>query len=697
MRRIGLLILLIAAVTGCAAAPEITATPTETPTITPLPTQTPPPEPTPLPSVLELTRATDPSQQAFLSVVHAAFDVPIFDVYVERLAIATNLNFGQFTQPSGIVAGDYFLRVVPNGVRPDAGEILYETPIALKGGDSLLLIFSGQPNNMLMSYFQMPLDPLDAEQSRVTIIHALPDGPEITVQQNGVPLTSPIPFGSAGFPIVLPPGETTLELQSGGSTLLAHPINLVERFSYILVIAGSTSDLETLRVIETRSSVPGRANIRAMNAASAIGPVDIYLDDLALAANLDYTRVSNRQGMAAQVYTVRVFPAGADRDAMEPLLRDQLVANNDDFITLLLTGSAQNLRLIVHREDRSLLAPDYARVTFANTLEQVSSARIETQVSILDEIGELGYGQPPRSIDLTAGTYRFVWMRMENGHTTEAVEIANDVVLEPGFSYLYPMTGRLDAPPIILGDNIGIDPGLGDLPEGQLPTPTPDIPTQVRFINAIKGGLPFDAIVDGQTLTAGLSYGSSSTPINIDPGDHTIEIRSSSQTLVSLDTALEVSRPYAIIAFGFGTDPVELLIVDDSGIFQSGEPPHFRIINLTMAAELKLSLAVSRAESAASSTTIFSESPGSEIFRRSFSYGIDPIRNVDDTVGRAYSNVALAPIGPHDVHVVDTGLSMIAASYRQLDLQPGVHYDIIAFQNLDTMLVEGFAVRYPGA
>ncbi len=694
MRRICLTIILLAILTGCATAPEAVATPTVTPTIAPSPTRTPPPEPTALPSVLELTRATDPSQQAFLSVVHAAFEVPIFDVYVERLAIATNLSFGQYTQPSGIVAGDYFLRVVPNGVRPDAGEVLYETPITLKGGDSLLLIFSGPPDALLMSYFQQPLEPLDGSQSRVTIIHALPAGPEITVQQAGVPLTSPIPFGSAGFPIILAPGDTTLQLQSGDTTLLDYSLNLLERSSYVLIIAGNASDLETLTVIESRNSVPGRANMRAINAAAALGPVDIYLDGEILANTLDFTRASDRQFKAAQVYSVSVFPAGADRTSVEPLLIDQVVANNDDYIDLLLMGSAQNLRVVTHREDRSLLTPGDARVSFANTLEQVPSARIETQSEILEEIGGVSYGQPPRSTDLSAGLYRFVWVQLDGNTPTDAVEIATDIELQPGFSYLYLMTGRFGDPPIIFGDNIGIDSNLAELPAGELPTPTPEIPTQVRFINAIKGGLPVDVLVDEQTLTSGLSYGNASAITGISPGDHTIEIRSAGQTLVSLQTPLEVSTPYTIVVFGFGTEPVELLLVDDSDLFQGGDPPHVRVINLTMAGELVLGLATSRAEGINPETTIFSESPQSESFRRSFAYGIDRLGTLNETTGRAASNVALAPLGPHDVHAVDTRLEMIAASFRQIDFQPSAHYDIIAFQNLDTMLVEGFAVRY---
>jgi hypothetical protein len=694
MRWICLLALLVvAACTPASIAP--TVTPTLVPTATPTATSTPLPQPTPLPRVLELTRATDPSQQAFLSVVHAAFDAPTFDVYVERLAIGANLSFGQHTQPSAIVAGDYFLRVVPNGVRPDAGNILYETQLSLTGGDSLLLIFTGAADALTMSYFQQPLAPLDSNQSRVTIVHAVPGGPEITLHRNGVPLTGAIPFGSAGTPITLPAVETRFDLRSGDMPLLDYSINLRERASYVLVLAGSPADAETLRVIETRNNVPGRARIRAVNASAAIGPVDIYLDNTLLAGGLAYTRASDRVEKPGQVYTVRVYPAGADHAAIEPFISSQIVANNDDLITLLLLGAAQDLRVLTYREDGSITGPNAARMTFVNTLPQVRTLRIETHSRELTEVGELTFGQPPLPVTLDTGSYRFVSMQYDAGSPVEIVESASDVQLEAGRSYLYLITGRLDDPPVILSDNVGFDQTLVGLSESELPTPIPEIPTRIRFINAVKGGLPVDFLVNSQLLVSGLSYGSSSAIHQISAGDHTIEVTASNQLLTSLSATLEPSTPYTVVVYGFGTDIIELMVIDDSAVFQEGDAPHFRVVNLTMFGELVLGLAHSNTSAGSPDPTIFSQSPGSDIFRRSLAFGIDFARTVTETPGRAYSNVALAPPGWQDVHAVDLNLNMIAATYRQLDFQPDTHYDIIAFQNRDSMLVEGFAVRYP--
>jgi hypothetical protein len=558
MARITVFVILIAVLaSACAPAPQVIPTPTESPTPEPTATNTPLPEPTPLPSVVELTRATDPSQQSFLSVAHAATSVPIFDVYVERLAVATNLNYGQATQPSGIVAGDYFLRVVPNGVRPDAGEVIYETQISLKGGDSLLLIFTSTADGLAMFTFQQPLEPLESNQSRITAIHAVPNRPEITMQQSGTSISVPMSFGNAAFPVVLPPGDVSLEFQSAGAAPLAYTINLQERFSYVLILAGTP---DNLTVIETRNPVPGLVNIRAVNASAQIGPVDIYLDRELFVGALDYTRASDHQPRPSRQYTVELFAAGADpNDAIEPILSTQLVANNDEYITLILEGEAQDLRLLPYREDRSLTAPNRARVAVINTLPQVPRARIDLQDRTFTEVGELGFGSPPSVVDITVGTYRFAWIRMENGSPAELVEVAENLQLEPGLSYLYLLTGRLNDPPVILSDNIGFDQNLVGFSQDITPTPTLEVPTRVRFVNAIKGSAPLDVFMGGQTLAGSLGYGASSTVSTISPGSQTVELRQtggSQPMFTSGEIILQPSIPYTIVVYGFGTDTI---------------------------------------------------------------------------------------------------------------------------------------------
>ena len=685
--------ILIILMTGCASTVEPTATPTPTGTPTSTPTATPLPQPTALPSVLELTRASDPSQLAHLSVIHAA-DVPTFDVYVERLAVATNMSFGQSTQPSNIVAGEYFLRVVLAGVRPDSGEFLYEAPIALRPGDSLLFIFTGTQDALAMSFFPLQLEPLDQDQSRVTIIHAMPNGPVVTVFEDEAQLSSPLPFGKAAFPMSLSPNETTLTFQAENGPLTTHTLNLFERFSYTLVIAGTPDNPV---IVDLRLAVPGLANIRALNASSAIGPVDIYLDDLILASNLEYTRRSDRQTKAAQVYTARVYATGADRETVDPLVSEQVVANDDDTITLLLMGEPQDLRVVTYREDLSRTQPDESRVTFVNTLPQVPRVRIDTHFRLLTEVGDLGYAQQPNPVELESGTYLFSWLTVTNNETTGLVELAENVVLEPGRSYLYLLTGRLQEPPIILSDDVGVDEQLADLDTGELPTATPEIPTQLRFVNANKGGLPLNILVDGQLLYSGLVYGGTSAITPISAGDHSIETQfaDTGQVIAQSDITIEAQTPYTVVVHGFGTEPVALLLVNDSDVDLGGNSATFRLMNLTIIGDSMMGLATSVTNPENEPPSQFSESPQSETFRRSLAFGIEKVPGITDIDKGMTSGVTFAPAGLHDLHVIDSARNEVAASIRKIDLQPGQHYDVIAFQNPGSMLVEGFILPYP--
>jgi hypothetical protein len=59
------------------------------------------------------------------------------------------------------------------------------------------------------------------------------------------------------------------------------------------------------------------------------------------------------------------------------------------------------------------------------------------------------------------------------------------------------------------------------------------------------------------------------------------------------------------------------------------------------------------------------------------------------------SNVLLAPLGTYDVHVLDVVTNEIAATIRQVNLQPGILYDVVAFQYPESRRVEGFVLPYP--
>ncbi len=699
-RYLSLVLSLLLILASCnTAEPAPTSTPTLTPSLTPTVTNTPAPTPTSRPSALELSQAADPSQQAYISAVSVVPDSVPFDVYIDRLAVATNLDFGRSTLPSGIVAGDYTLRLIPSGTGYNADTALLEAPISIKGGDSTLLMFTGVTNALEITTIPLSQAPLASSEARVTFIHGIPNGPEVSLQQqDGIPLTGNLQFTATSLPVTLSSGDTTLNFMSGPDILFSHPVNLIERFSYTFVLVGSAADLENLNIVTINERMPGSTSLRAVNGSAAVGPVDIYVDDQPLATNLDHTRVSERQNLAARAYRADVFAAGENPREAVPLLTVAITPNDDDVLTLILLGEADDLSLVPYREDLSVTNPLEARIAFVNTVPQVSRVRIDTQSRVLDEVGNINYGQPPRPVDISTGTYRFAWLVIENNEPVDTLEIALDVQLEPGFSYLYLATGRIDDPPVILSESVGINESLVGLDDGVIPTPIPDIPTRARFVNAIKGGLPLDVLVDNQTIFSGLEYGATTVLTPFAEGEHEIEIRftSTGEAIAFATPTFEFTKPYTLVVHGFGSSPVEILTLDDSDIKLTGDSAHFRLINASITGETSLGLAVSRTDTPSNTMTLIGESPTNAEGRRSFAFGIERVPNLTQVAGRDASAVILAPLGAHDLHVTDDKLDLIAASFRGADLSPATHYDIIVYQNIESPIIEGFAVRYPG-
>ena len=165
--------------------------------------------------------------------------------------------------------------------------------------------------------------------------------------------------------------------------------------------------------------------------------------------------------------------------------------------------------------------------------------------------------------------------------------------------------------------------------------------------------------------------------------------------LPALPSRFEAGKRYTVVAYGFGTDPVEIMVIDDSHLELNSNSPHLRLMNLSMTAETGITLGIAAIAAAETSTNLFTQSPETENFRQSMAFGIDTIANITDIRRRSVSPVALAPLGLHNLYLIDAGLNQIAATINQVNLQPGAHYDVIIYQNLDSALVEGFAVRYP--
>ncbi len=662
------------------------------PTETPAPTDTPS-GPTATAPYVPQAIADDPSQQVYLRVIHAAPDTPAIDVYVELLAIATNLNIAQNTEPSGIVAGDYVLRVVPAGNAPTDNPLLEQT-ISPEGGQSLMLILNGSPDNLTLSTFPEPNEPLPSGQSRLTAINGVGGGAAVAVFEGNTELISPVNPGQVSTPITLSSGRTTLTFQSSGNSLLSHLIDLREQHNHTLVLVGRADNPDSLAVVSFEARAPGRAAIRFVNTSAQLGPVEVYLNGEVFVSDAAFGRPSERVDTIAQVYQLEIYAAGVDRTQIEPLIRSQLVANPDDVITMILVGPPEDLRIVEYREDASATAPGETRIAFLNTLPNLPTVALDVARGQIEGITTLNYAQPPVEVPTLADEYTFYW----NNDSGDLVEVAENLQLEAGRSYLYLFTGRLDNAPIILSNNVGIDEELPSTLFSTDEDSTEEVsftPIELRVVNAASGlDFPIDFMLDNTLFTAGLAYQQGSELVEIGEGDHTIDVTMPETTNVLATTSafLDTGR-YSVFASGFSAESVQVLLVPDYPLIFDGQSPHLRLVNLSISnSDARFGLAYS---AAADSTVSNPDGMSTEMedLRRSIPFGLQ--RLVDNIAGQNFSGSILMPIGAFDIHIVDSTQNALAATIPNFSMEAGAHYDVVAYQESGSPRVRAFMVEYP--
>lgn len=692
-----ILILLVVILTACeSATPQPTITPTTAPTLTSTPTRTP--EPTSTPAFIPPTTADTPENQSYLRLVHAVPGIPSIDAYIEARSLAFNLSYGAYTEPTGIPAGDYILRIQPSGTRLHEVVPLIEQTITLPGQTTLVILFTGKADAPSVSFLAESNEPLNAEESRINLVHAYADGPQqITLQHNGVDLTSPLDYGQLSNPVVLPSLPSALFLQSGGSVLKDMTTTLRKRFNYTWVIIQNPDDPNTVSLIEFFNRVPGKTQLRVVHGAETIGAINIYANKSLFADNIEFAQSSERRVIPATGYLIEIYPAGSDPGATAPLTTTQFNANEDDNIALVMMGTPDNLRLVRYLEDLTPLPPGNARITFANAVDTPGNVRVEFAGGAVPGVRDLAYRQISPSVQVTADTVGFYWSIYTNDIQGETVEIVENVTLQPGFNYLYLMVGRTDGrPPVILSEDVGINELLAEPIESQ----PVSAPFRVRFINALNFTAQVSFLVDGSPTDPIGSWQVSAPITFLESEDGYKDLvaidRGTGQELATTSFEFLPDGDYNVYAYGFNSGQVEILIVQNTFVSISGvDFANIRLVNTSQIEDVLFRLEYDDAtdEPIVLPPDETAVALGEARFRTSVPPGTT--RVTSEAGARSATLLGSIPTGLNDLYVVDVNRRSAAATIGAYDIQRGNVYEVIAYQNVSSLQVTAFVISYP--
>ena len=691
-------LLILSVIAFFLVACQSTPTPTLPPTITPvIPTTTPttiPPTPLPTATLPSSPRrqASTAAEQSYLRWAHAIADLPPVDIWIDPFLMASELGYGQSTEPTELAAGDYIARVVTTA----ENRTIIEQPFTVSPGTTLLLLLGGLPEAPILTTYIEDHSPLHPGESRVTLIHAIPRGPALILQGNSVDLTDAVTFSQSTAAITVPVVPMTFTLRDGNQIAASYAMDLSENYNYTLIVTGKVDNPSTYALMELANQVPGFAQLRAINAAEEAVSLDFYVNGVLLAANVESTRAGEWQYMPAGFCNATIYLAGTDSTVGMPLTSLEFTAGRSEVFSLIGMGTSNDLRITALIEDLAPVAPEQVRITFVNTLNTTRPVRGMEGENEIPDLSDLSAQQVSNAILLDARIHNFSWQIVDrDGRLGSTVERAMNVDFPAGRSYLYLMMGRDGgAPPIIFSEVVGIDETLAFVDTTELPTPQP--PTYIRLVNALYDHAPIDYFVDGIAIAISLEYGQITLPIVTPSGVHAISVRAPGDTVDAtiLDYDFIIDHDYTFYVYGADAQRAEILAMVNPPIGTNNPVAYVRLVNVTpeTATFFDLGYAASGQSVSIPPTNPNAEDSGAVPFREPLFTNITkPIMNV----GRGEASV-LIPLSPGlvDFYVIDAALDMVAAKTLQYSLVAGIQYDMIVYQELHSAQVHILLIPY---
>ncbi|MCB9454736.1 MAG: DUF4397 domain-containing protein [Anaerolineaceae bacterium] len=638
-------------------APLLQTAATEVPTDSP-PTTVPTPQPT-------------PPQPVQIRFVHAAANSPTLTILYDQSAIATNLSFGGYSEPVSIPGGVVTLRVIPSGGSSNT-EPLLTINTTLPEYENAMVILTQDSSGITFFTLQEVVVPVDTDESSIRIVQAASSSP-VTIVSGETTLAAAVNMEEASAPQSVPAGDTVLTFTNEEATLLDYPLMLREQQAYTLVLIQQGSSFSVIPVI---APAPGRTNARVINASPAYDAIDVYLDGALLAGNTGSYRASARTVITSGQHQAAVYPGGVDTSTGVPLISETLFLERGD-VSLFLLGSGGEPRLLVAMDNLAPTPPDSANLAFVNTLENVPSLVSET----IPLASPVDYGQPPVTTQLSAGSFDFSWTGINSDGIGVSAELIQGATLEAGRSYLYLITGRSDNQAIILSEAVGVDTQLPSGDEGDILT----APARLRFINVAD--TPVDFLINELAVVSDLGSRQGSALVTTSQRAPVIVAQENGGGLNLAEEGWELAsdQAYTIILYGPDRDNLSLLFVPDDGLILDNQSPRLRLINLSGESRSRLGIGYSAAGTMVDTGT---PSPGIP----------DSIRRLSiDAVNGTSSASILMSSGTFDLSVLDLNQGRLLTTVSSVQLGPGQHYDLIAYQYPDSALGYAFMVVYPAS
>lgn len=512
-------------------------------------------------------------------VVHGSPDAPAVDVFITEpnLALAdatptfTNVTFREASQFVEVAAGTYQIRV-----RPTSGGTvsIYDSgPVTLQEGTIITVVALPTPGNTqsiglvaLGNDAQNPIIQLaNVQETRVRAVHAIPNGPPVSVLVDDGTIASGLEYGQATGYLNVLSGSPRVQINSsadtdnGPQTLIDATTTFDAGQPYTLIALGSQPDVAPL-LLQDRTAGPSArdALVRVVHAADQVPAVDVYITppDALLGQATPVVSAAAFQDVSGYLtrqpgdYRIRITPTGTQEVVFDS---GQITLSAGDVLTVVAipaTGGTSPVRLLALSS-----RPTEASFAIADVNARVRAVHASPDAPPVDVLvdGEvaasgLAFGEATDYAQVTATDGPTV--------TINAAETGNPVLeaspaLMRGTDYTLMVVNNLaDIEPLLLTDDqTPPEPGNG----------------KVRLVHASPDAPAVDILVDDEVVASDVAFKGSSEYLQLPAGDHTVTIREAGTDMAVFETDVTVEEGtiYTVAAINRLTALQALVLTDN--------------------------------------------------------------------------------------------------------------------------------------
>jgi len=275
-------------------------------------------------------RAQDRTDEdASIRFVHASPDAPAIDVIVDGAPVAENVAFSSASDYLPFSAGEHQVQIVPTGSGAESA-VLDET-VDLDGGGAYIFAAAGLLNEIEAKTYEVDLDDLDENQSRVRLVHLSPDTDNVDLYvTGGDEWFDDVDFPNASDYKDVDAGSYDLEVRAHDSETVALTLSGFEvqpgRALDVLVLGQSSDNSLTAVTLETRASpacgavigdgTDDDACVRVIHTSIDAPAVDVYVNDSLVIENLAFGSATDFAPLpSGDDRNIKIVPTGSPLDA----------------------------------------------------------------------------------------------------------------------------------------------------------------------------------------------------------------------------------------------------------------------------------------------------------------------------------------------------------------------------------------------